>query len=717
MNENNNFFDVYYQSGEKPVFCFRSGFAVYEEGFIDGALVGLGYNSAGYPLNVLTNCPTRLDYRRFGEPYVFNLTVNGCCLDFSLKFVDFEKITEENSVHTVLTLDSELMPVRIRVHTFLDGTQMFTRWLEIENLSDKPANISRLCPFAGGIETMDLRRMMHDGEDVSVLYSTGYFDDDEWGLEGMLSWHKLMPDTTSIDIRYNRDRHRHPVFFIRNNVTGDMWFSQLAWSGGCRFTVDYNAQQGRNNTYLSFKAEITGIAPLITLGAGESYTTPEVHIGLVHGGIDEAVNEMHSHIRKSVLNMPEADPSALLVGCGMGAEHDMSVETSKAFIDQFAEMGGEVFIIDAGWQNPPGKEMMWWDYNGFNVPNAKRYPSGLKELSDYCHEKGVKFALWVEIERLGKFCPMFTQKPEWRLKNAFGEQSENLLDMTNPEAAKWAEDELARIITDYNLDLLRVDFNVNFREHFAMRDTAYGTKECVSLRHYEAVYAMYRRLKKRFPSVIFENCAGGGARTDLGMMKAFNHTWVSDCQRYPRSVFITNGMTMALPPERVDRLFAGMGCHEDGAFDAHMRNTMLGHMSLNVVAPSSTFANPKQMEFIKHSVNIYKDFIRPFLPESRVYHHTPDTKEARKNGNIIIEVASSDSTKAAVGVFNVSLSGEKRLNLTPKGIDVSKNYWVYFDNSRSIVEMSGVSIMQKGINVYLPSSLSSELILLEVILD
>lgn len=713
MSINNDFFDVYYQPGENPIFCFRSGFAVYEEGFINGALVGLGYNSAGYPLNVLTNCPSRLDYRRFGEPFAFNLTVNGCCLDFSLKFVDFKKITEENEVHTVLTLDSELAPVRIRVHTLLDGTQMLIRWLEIENLSDAPANISRLCPFAGGIESMDLRRMMHNGEDISDFYSTGYFDDDEWGLEGMLSWHKLMPDTTSVDIRYNRDRHRHPVFFIRNNVTGDMWFSQIGWSGGCRFTVDYNAQQGRNNTYLSYKAEITGIAPLITLGAGESYTTPEVHIGLVHGGIDEAVNEMHAHIRKSVLNMPEADLSALLVGCGMGAEHDMSVETSKAFIDQFAEMGGEVFIIDAGWQNPPHKEMMWGEYNGFNVPNAERYPNGLKELSDYCHEKGMKFALWVEIERLGKFCPMFTEKPEWRLNNAFGEQSDNLLDMTNPEAAKWAEDELARIISEYKLDLLRVDFNVGFREHFAMKDTSYGIKECVSLRHYEAVYAMYRRLKKRFPNVIFENCAGGGARTDLGMMKAFNHTWVSDCQRYPRSVFITNGMTMVLPPERVDRLFAGMGCHEDGAFDAHMRNTMLGHMSLNVVAPAAAFANPKQMEFIKHSVNLYKDFIRPFLPESKVYHHTPDTKEARKNGNVIIEVASNDSAKGAVGVFNVSFSGEKQVNFTPKGIDASKNYWVYFDNSRTSVEMSGVSIMQNGINVNLCASLSSELVLYE----
>ena len=34
-----------------------------------------------------------------------------------------------------------------------------------------------------------------------------------------------------------------------------------------------------------------------------------------------AVNDMHAHVRRSVLNMPEADGSACLVGAGMGREH------------------------------------------------------------------------------------------------------------------------------------------------------------------------------------------------------------------------------------------------------------------------------------------------------------------------------------------------------------------------------------------------------------
>ena len=83
-------------------------------------------------------------------------------------------------------------------------------------------------------------------------------------------------------------------------------------------------------------------------------------------------------------------------------------------------------------------------------------------------------------------------------------------------------------------------------------------------RYYEALYAIYERLRARFPDVIFENCAGGGGRTDIGMVRRFSHTWVTDWQIAPRSFTITNGMTMALPPEYVDRLIGGQSGHIDG---------------------------------------------------------------------------------------------------------------------------------------------------------
>ncbi len=706
---NKKFADIFYQSSENPAFCYRTSKTVYEEMLLGGGLISCGWNGAGYPLNLLEKCSTRIDKHRFAEPFAFNIEFDGQSLDYGLEFVDFQKEEDGENVKSVLTLKSRFKPVVIRVHTLLDSTSMFTRFLEIENLSDEYMNLSRLSLLSGPIEMLEFERFT-ETKDVENFYSLGYFSNDSWGREGEFVWRNLLPEVTSIDCRFNRDRFRHPVLFIRNNLTGKIWFMQIGFSGGCRFTVDYNAQKDRDTTRLSFKAEIVSHKPMLVLKPKEKFISPEIHIGHILGDIDVAVNEMNAHIRKSVFNMKEADPSALLIGCGMGAEHDMTVKTSESYIRQFAQMGGEIFIIDAGWVCPLGKEGEWGNFNGINYPDKERYPDSILALRDYCHKYGLKFAMWVDIESAGKYCNLHNTHPEWFTTNPFGETSGKYLDMSIPEVAEWAESELARIITEYKLDLLRVDHNVDYTEYFGIRENEAGKPECVSIRHINAVYKMYENLKKRFPDVIFENCAGGGGRTDLGMMKNFNHTWVSDCQCAPWSIQITNGMTMVLPPERVDRLFAGMGCHSFGTFDLQMRNCMLGHMSLNVIAPPDAVINEEQMEFVQHSVKLYKDFIRPILPASKIYHHTPDVK---RDETAVIEISSDDSSRGAIGIFTLGKSNGK-INVCAKGADQSKQYKVYLDNDRSFFIISGRELKQKGIIIDIPSAMSSELILYEV---
>ncbi len=699
------FFDIYYQPGENPAFCYRSGKTVYEEMLYNGGLISCGWNAAGYPLNLLAKCSTRLDKRNFSEPFAFNIELDGQSVDYNLEFIDFKTEKSEENIKSILTLKSKIKPVLIKVHTLLDGTAMFSRQLEIENLSDESMNLSRLTLLGGGMEINETEKFT-ESKAINEFYSLGYFGNDGWGHEGEFVWKKLSPEVTSIDTRFNRDRFRHPLLFIKNNLTGKLWFMQIGWSGGCRFTVDYNAQPDRNRTRLAFKAEITSHNPMLVLKPHETFVSPEIHIGHIFGGVDEAVNEMFAHIRKSVFSLSEADGSEALINCGMGAEHDMTVETSKAYIRQFAEMGGEIFTVDAGWECPPDKEGDWGAYNGRNIPDPERYPDGIGVLSDYSHEHGLKFGLWVDIESAGKYCNLHKTHPEWFSVNPFGEASPKYLDFSVPEAAEWAESELARIITEYKLDLLRVDHNVDYTEYFGMRNG-----ECVSIRHINAVYKMYKNLKKRFPDVIFENCAGGGGRTDLGIMKYFNHSWVSDNQCAPHSIQITNGMTMALPPEKVDRLFAGMGCHSFGSLDMQMRNCMLGHISLNVISPADAQINTEQMKFVKHSIEIYKNFIRPFLAESKVYHHTPDVKKEEFSA---LEIASSDSSKGAIAVFALAgISGE--LKIKAKGADQSKHYKITLDNDGAEFTVSGRELRQNGITVDIPSAMSSELVLYEEI--
>lgn len=703
------------ENGTNKTFCYRSGLAVFEETLCDGVLVSSGSNTAGYPLNVLQGLPTRLDPAHFYGMGAFSCELDGVSCNRSLEFVDFlcEEDEDAGVLECTLVLKSSLLPVIFYIHTLLDGTGVLTRRIEIENFGTKKSALSQLAVHGGALEEIDFNfhawKKRPEGE---KMWSMLYFDNDEWGREGELVERDVQNGCFRLDMTYNRDRFRHPVMFIKNKYTGEIFFSQLAFSSGCAFTVNADFGTGKNSARLSYSAELAGTAPLVFIKPGEVMSFPEVHFGKIHGSLDDAVNEMHAHTRKSVLNLKEADGSALLIGGGMGAEHDMSVETTKEYMEQLCEMGAEVFIIDAGWACPPGRQMSWGDYNGVNEPDKDRYPDGaFEELSEYCRSLGMKFGLWVEIERLGKFAPLPEEHPDWFSADIYGNIKTDFLDFTNPAAAKWAEDELARIIDEYSLDLLRVDYNSSMRD--TLRFNAAG--ECVTLRHFDAVYKMYRNLKLRFPNVLFENCAGGGGRTDLGMMKSFNHTWVSDNQVMPASVHITNGMTAALPPERVDRLFAGMECHTQGELYAHMRNTMLTHMSLNVIAPPGFEPNTLNMEFIKHSTGIYKEFIRPMLPGAKIFHHTPTEADIEKNGYCLLEIASPDCTRAVVAVFTDALYSGESIKVSPRGVDYSKIYSVTFDNSRQKFTFMGSYLLMNGIEVKISAPLSSELLIIEEI--
>ena len=715
MKERKPFFDIWYQTGEEKSFCYRTGLEVYEETLTGGMLVASGHNGAGYTSFTQSGLNSRLNHNAFWEPSAFHIEINGQRLDYGLEFVDFETERTEKNIHAVLTLDNRYVPVRLKIHTLLDGTQMFTRFIEIENRSDAPVNINRLAVLSGGLEGPMFsygRAPVTAGGDVEKQYSLGYFNYDNWGDEAELEWHDLRRDVTCVDCRYGRDRHRHPVIFLRNNVLGRMYFMQVAWSGGCRFTVDYNNQADGRVPTVALSAEITSRQTMRVLAPKETYVTPEVHMGMVMGGLDDAVNEMHAHVRKSVFDRPGSEEKCYVFGA-LGPEQIWTVECIKKAMDDMAAVGVEMFVLDAGWECPPEDWANFFDYNGVNRVNSKLFPNGLDEVREYCHSLGMKFGLWVEIERAGKQSKVCAEHPEWRVRDLYGQQSADVLDFSNPEVEAWAEEELAYIISEYKLDLLRLDGNVQNGNVFHMQETEAGVLECRSLKHNEAIYRIFDRLRSRFPEVMFQNCASGGGRTDLGMMKYFHHTWVSDWQAAPRSVMITNGMTMALPPERVDRLFAGMNGHLFGSLDFQMRNSMLTHLSMIPFTPFAAQPSEEQLEFVKHSVEVYKNFIRKFLPVCRVYHHTDDVRKTLADGLTVLEIASPDHRMGALAAFTMPEAKENAFVLHPKGIDSSLTYRVTLDNSRETFEMKGSEIRQRGIRVEIPSSLSSELILWE----
>ena len=711
------FTNVILEEKNGKALCFRSGRMVYEESWLDGMYVASGVNASAYP--AASNCrpkPSRLEKERFARPQAFRLEVDGEELGWDWLWENYECKESENGCHTVLTLKHETAPVQVEIHTKLDGTQVLERWLRIKNLSDRVQKVSHIAVISGALQTVTGWKKYADTPEK--LYRVGYMENYEWGNEGAFRWHDLPAAPYEVAGRYLRGRHRHPMTVLENRATGETFIMQLGFSGGYSFEFDLCADYSDRDcdARLSYAVKLDGPAPMLNLAAGEEFETPRVHLGVLFGGLDEAVNEMHLHLRRSVLCHP-ADGKYCWVEVGVGPEFDMSRESTMEAIDNAAQLGVELFFIDAGWYVPPEKEgSEWWQRVGDWHYDKDRYPNGLSEMRDYVYSKGMKFGLWMDVERMGPMSKVYQEHPEWLARTYEGGiEKGTVINMANDEAAAWVESEIARVIEENGCDMFRLDYNVGWPGATLTRSQRNGSMENNILRYYDNVYAMYGRLRKRFPNVVFENCAGGGGRTDVGMVANFNHTWVTDWQIAPRSFSITNGMTMALPPERVDRLIGGQTSFLAGSLDFQMRLLMFVRPTVSIANPNGAPLNTDQLEFMRHCLDLYKNFVRPFLPEAKVYHHTPECFISEPSGMGVLETSAKDASRGMLGVFRLSASDQEEITVRLRGVSRSKKYMLTFDNSGDACEVSGYQLMNEGVHVRLAGALTSELILYQEI--
>ncbi len=727
MLENARFRDIYvHTEGGATIFCYRTGMTVYEEKFENGRYTAAGWNPAGYTQNVLDSFPTRLPTDAFAEAQSFDVEAEGMSLSWHWEYVGFEQFTETVEktgavlTHGIVTLRSPVKPVTVAVHTILDGTPVLNRYIEVTNTGERPLAINEIAPMAGGIEVTDgWKDFMTGAPDQTKIYSLGYMDQAQWGHEGSFRWHDMPNAELAFGGNFRRERHRQPFFLLRNNLTGTMMIGQLGWAGGYRFSFDLDADTSQAR--MGYRLALDSQKPMIILSAGESFASPAAHVGMIMGDLDDAVYAMHCHLRRSVFTLPDARGVLGWFEGGMGPERLMDVTATKHFADTIAAIGGETLIIDAGWYCPPGTALSeWHPRSGDWVPHPDRYPNGIAEIRDYIHEKGLLFGLWFDLERLGVMSQTAKEHPEWISRTYVQGRTTSQINMAIPEAAAWVEAELSRCIEEYGIEVFRLDYNLSTIDLCNIVDLGNGPENNY-VRYYKNTNDMYRRLRLKYPDVVFENCAGGGGRMDVGFLANFTHTWISDWNVPPRSLAIVNGMTMALPPEMCDRLVGGMNCHTRGSLDFQARLTLFGRPTTNDYNAVGSQMNPDQLSFLRHTFDIYKNFIRPYTADCRMHHHTPEIMAGagaglaeHPNGTAILERSAADRTKSAIGIFRLANAVADEFTVVyPHGIDLGRTYRVTFDNTGDVVTMRGSEILRDGLRIRLCGSVVSELILLE----
>ena len=277
--------------------------------------------------------------------------------------------------------------------------------------------------------------------------------------------------------------------------------------------------------------------------------------------------------------------------------------------------------------------------------------------------------------------------------------------------AAWVENEIERLIRTYGLDMFRIDHNHLLQP--AGNRLNQGRVEDLTWRYYQALYAIFDRLRAKFPQVVFQNCAGGGGRLDWGTLGRFHNSELSDWMRLPRGLKILNGVTLSLPPEILLRTFGTeVGEHAlDGDLDAQLRLCFC-RIIFRGIAPSLDELTPYLRQHIEHYLELYKTVIRPVMVDGLVFHHTPCLSHSR-----VTPWCALDWSAAAAVVFRTGeqpgADSPDEFIFRPRGLDPAKAYQVRLDNQRLEYLASGAGLISQGIRIRLEANLSSELLLFE----
>ena len=390
------------------------------------------------------------------------------------------------------------------------------------------------------------------------------------------------------------------------------------------------------------------------LESGMEFESPEAIMTFSDEGFNKMSENMHSFIREHVVRGEWAKKERpILLNSWEASYFDISEASLLKLAKAGKEVGIELFVMDDGWfgeRNDDSSSLGDW------TVNKKKLPSGLKGLADKINKMGMDFGIWVEPEMVNVNSNLYRNHPDWVLQVPGGKQSEGrnqrILDLCNIDVQQYIIDSMSEVFSSANISYVKWDMNRNMSDMYSnILDRDRQGEVCH--RYVVGLYKIIRALRKKFPHILFEGCASGGNRFDLGMLCYFPQIWASDntdalertriqtgySYGYPQSTWgahvssVPNHQTLRRTPLETRFDVAAFGC--------------LGY-ELNLRDMSS-----QNLDKIKEQISTYKKY-RKTLQYGQLYRgrsFTGKTKYSENDGNITEWTVVSKDKKTALGVI------------------------------------------------------------------
>lgn len=319
----------------------------------------------------------------------------------------------------------------------------------------------------------------------------------------------------SVSLSSKGGRSSSGVMPYFNLYTGSStgYIGAIGWSGQWSMLTE------RNEGTVRVEAGMTQTQ--FYLEAGESVMAPTSMLLPWSGDSQEAHNDLRRHMlyhHTQTMSDGSLPIGPISYGVWGGEGSDDILSQVKAITNR--ELGYDILWIDAGWNGDGTKisqntfDSAWGENVGTWTDIDALYPNGLKEVSDFCHEKGIGMLLWFEPERAFKGTQLVTEHAQWFLG---ADKTNALFDLGNEEACDWLIEYIAGLIEEYGVDIYRQDFNIEPLSYWQSADEEdrIGITE---MKYIEGLYRFWDGLLERCPGLIIDNCASGGRRLDFELL-------------------------------------------------------------------------------------------------------------------------------------------------------------------------------------------------------
>lgn len=577
----------------------------------------------------------------------------------------------------------------VLLYTAFNNLDVITRSVRLKNTGTAPLNVKRVLSMCVDFD--------NDGYDLITLNGS-------WARERCIERSPLHHGKQGVDSIKGESSHQNNPFMalVSHNADEDMGEAY-----GFNFVYSGNFFAQAEVTQNKCTRAVMGINHFDfnwLLEAGEEFIAPEVVMVYSSEGIGAMSRTFHDLYRQHLIRGKYKDKRRpILINNWEATYFNFDTDKLIEIAKQASKLGIEMLVMDDGWFGHRDSDNSslgdWFVYE-------KKIKGGLKYLVDEVNKLGMKFGIWFEPEMISPDSELYKAHPEWAIQIKGREMTmsreQYVLDYSNKEVRDYVYGMMRNILDSANIEYIKWDMNRQLTEVGSTSLPKNRQRELWH-RYVLGVYDLMNRLTTDYPRILLENCSGGGARFDPGMLYYSPQIWCSDDTDAIERLKIQHGTSICYPA-------SAMGAHVSDCPN-HTVGRSVPFSTRGNVAMVGTFGYELDVTRIPQED---RDAIPAQIEEFNKYNPIIRTGDQYRIGNVFEDnmwdawmfVAKDRSEAVFTFVQVLGRPNYRSRRIKLKGLDPEASY----KNSKNGEIHSGSVLMNVGIFVSLDGDFKSEVI-------